>query len=1162
MADALWLQTTRVGQITGSTGGTWPRPVDAEGWPLLTDTTRWGVVGADLGANGEHVDGRLWFFFGDVATHQRPGDPPLNADFVAWTDDTDVLEHGGHLPIGLEFVLPFAPTGIGGQDEWRFCLKCAALFWNGDPQFKGRCAAGGHHNHFGVGLNFVIPFEPTPEPGQPEWRFCINCGAMFWDGDRTFSGHCPGGGVHQAAGFGFVMRIAPQAPAPAIEGQPIWRFCANCHGLFWDGYPQKGVCAGAPGGGIRLHAVLRYDGQFDPFRGPLPIGATESYETPNGAFTHAGRMYVFAGISDERWSGVRRPAHPACGLYLFSKADPLVPGPYDVEFLFSPRMGWCALDASRTAFASHQVLGFQFVLPHDLPPSFEGRERAWRSCRHCDALFWDGDPAFKGVCQRGGGAHEPDPAQPADYALEFGLPEDAQHQANWQRCRGCLALFWNGEAPISGLCPALGQHEPDGANLRLPFITLEEDGHQQRRWRFCRKCMALFFAGYDPAAGFCPRDGGRHEAQGLEFVIPHDTPETANGQTSWRFCDKCSGMYFEPFTDQSRCPFDGDVHRSAGFVFTLPHDLPDTVDRQRQWRFCTKCTGLFFDGFADKGCCPRDGLGHSAAGIEFGLAHNPGLDGHNHGQWQFCTRCREMVRTDQETPFAWLAPVRVANAEHEVLHANSTTGTGLVIIGFDGKRFRLGWMALVDGQPPRFDSARYYHKGRGEWTDSPDSSAGYELFSHAFPDSFSYTHVSAAWLPTLGLWVVLYATAWDEARRFVDPIVARFSRNLIDWTDPVPIFDPGIQGAYGRYMHQPPLDRIHPDLPPRQPNGKDNPGWAYGAFLLERFTAFDRATGVLRMAYLLSFGSPYQVHVMHSTVSFPTRVAPLRLAHCGSGSGTSDSHLAAGTFYGLSRSGDLHWYRYDGSDHRGPTILRGWHPNSGNIIRRGLNVRHVLGCGNEVILTVEANGDLVWHAYGGGGDEDVTGTNGWHPNSGNPIGNGWNGFRHLVVLAQRREPSRPIRVLAVDLADDLRWYAYAGEGESDISGASGWHPNSRNRIGNGWNFLRLHGSGDVLFAVDAAGDLRWYRYQGEGEDDVTGATGWHPNSSNRIGNGWQGFRTLFGGPAEPDGRGHVIYALTDTGDLLWYRYDGEGEDDVTGATGWHPDSGTVIRRGW
>src|SRR5215211_5165870 len=51
----------------------------------------------------------------------------------------------------------------------------------------------------------------------------------------------------------------------------------------------------------------------------------------------------------------------------------------------------------------------------------------------------------------------------------------------------------------------------------------------------------------------------------------------------------------------------------------------------------------------------------------------------------------------------------------------------------------------------------------------------------------------------------------------------------------------------------------------------------------------------------------------------------------------------------------------------------------------------------------------------------------------------------------------------------------------------------------------------VVLAIRPDGDLLWYRYTGDGTADQTGATGWEPNSSNPIGRGWQNFQQVLGG---------------------------------------------------
>jgi hypothetical protein len=137
------ISTVRIGQLTGSTRSEeprWIRSVDPMQWPLLNDTGRWGVTGVDLGANTEHSDGRLYFFFGDVAVewdNRFPGysgDPLIirESDLVAWTDDRQVLKHGGHLAMGWNFFLPNNEEGATestGQPDWRFCVRCGGLFW-------------------------------------------------------------------------------------------------------------------------------------------------------------------------------------------------------------------------------------------------------------------------------------------------------------------------------------------------------------------------------------------------------------------------------------------------------------------------------------------------------------------------------------------------------------------------------------------------------------------------------------------------------------------------------------------------------------------------------------------------------------------------------------------------------------------------------------------------------------------------------------------------------------------------------------------------------------------------------------------------------------------------------------------------------------------------
>jgi hypothetical protein len=264
------------------------------------------------------------------------------------------------------------------------------------------------------------------------------------------------------------------------------------------------------------------------------------------------------------------------------------------------------------------------------------------------------------------------------------------------------------------------------------------------------------------------------------------------------------------------------------------------------------------------------------------------------------------------------------------------------------------------------------------------------------------------------------------------------------------------------------------------------------------------------------------------------------------------SFAVGGAIFNVASDGALRWYRYDGTGQQDPTGGTGWAPNSGNQIGRGWSAGFRTFFGTEgVIYAVGDDGALRWYRYDGSGQQDPTGGTGWAPNSGNQIGRGWSaGFRTFFAVNGT--------IYAVGDDGALRWYRYDGKGEPDPTGSSGWAPNSGNQIGRGWSagFRTFIGTKGAIFAVPDDGALRWYQYDGSGQQDPTGGTGWAPNSGNQIGRGWSaGFRNHFGT------RG-AIYTVADDGALRWYQYDGTGQQNPTGSTGWAPNTGNQIGRGW
>ncbi|QBE61728.1 hypothetical protein [Pseudoduganella lutea] len=140
-------------------------------------------------------------------------------------------------------------------------------------------------------------------------------------------------------------------------------------------------------------------------------------------------------------------------------------------------------------------------------------------------------------------------------------------QRDWRYCHKCHAMFFNGY-PAKGVCKAGGAHEAAGFNFVLPH-GVPETATAQSNWRYCGKCQALFFNGF-PGKGVCAADGGPHVAAGYTFTLPHSAAETPVAQASWRFCHKCMLMFYDGFPDKGKCNAGGG-HAAAGLVFVLAH---------------------------------------------------------------------------------------------------------------------------------------------------------------------------------------------------------------------------------------------------------------------------------------------------------------------------------------------------------------------------------------------------------------------------------------------------------------------------------------------------------------------------------------------------------------------------------------------------------------
>jgi hypothetical protein len=139
------------------------------------------------------------------------------------------------------------------QENWRWCSKCQVLLFAGYPQLPNVCLAGGQHDT-GTSGNYVLIDSVPSAVGQHGWKWCYNCQDLFYGEPSVTQGLCvlnQGGlGPHDGTQSGDYTLFNND---PAAFGQPDWRWCRKCYGLFYGQfYVTQGLCAaGGPHDGTQ-----------------------------------------------------------------------------------------------------------------------------------------------------------------------------------------------------------------------------------------------------------------------------------------------------------------------------------------------------------------------------------------------------------------------------------------------------------------------------------------------------------------------------------------------------------------------------------------------------------------------------------------------------------------------------------------------------------------------------------------------------------------------------------------------------------------------------------------------------------------------------------------------------------------------------------------------
>jgi hypothetical protein len=140
-------------------------------------------------------------------------------------------------------------------------------------------------------------------------------------------------------------------------------------------------------------------------------------------------------------------------------------------------------------------------------------------------------------------------------------------QAGWRWCSKCQGMFYAmATGNHMGVCPAGGKHIDAGSGHYLEVVGGDAPGKLQGGWSWCSKCMGFFYSRASEGAGgmgHCPA-GGTHTKEGSGAYAAVIGEDGRRQQGGWRWCGKCMGMFYA----RSRgtmgiCP-GGGAHTDAG----------------------------------------------------------------------------------------------------------------------------------------------------------------------------------------------------------------------------------------------------------------------------------------------------------------------------------------------------------------------------------------------------------------------------------------------------------------------------------------------------------------------------------------------------------------------------------------------------------------------
>ena len=132
----------------------------------------------------------------------------------------------------------------------------------------------------------------------------------------------------------------------------------------------------------------------------------------------------------------------------------------------------------------------------------------------------------------------------------------------------------------------------------------------QPHWRWCHKCSGMFYLASKVTYGRCPAGGAHNASRSGHYHVPHGQGIMQCTQPHWRWCHKCSGLFYSANkTTFGRCPAGGAHDATKSGHYHPPHGSAQCKGgAQVHWRWCHKCSGLFYSANkATFGRCPAGG---------------------------------------------------------------------------------------------------------------------------------------------------------------------------------------------------------------------------------------------------------------------------------------------------------------------------------------------------------------------------------------------------------------------------------------------------------------------------------------------------------------------------------------------------------------------------